>query len=122
MLKDFKVDIDFKRNLNKVIDSKAFFHEKDRSTSVFICNLKMDGVPINLSNCTVSADVMINEGDYKNAPCMDAKIIDASNGVVAFGLLEEFMVVGTKRFQVHINTDNQVLNSPMVEFRIFKGL
>lgn len=122
MLRNYDVNIDFGLNLEKVINSKAHFHEKDRLTSVFICHLKMNNRAINITDCTVSADIMVNEGDYKTAVCLETTIVDAENGIVAFGLAEELMSAGTKRFQVHINHKQQIMHSPMVEFTIFKGL
>lgn len=122
MLRKYNVDIDFGKNLNKVINSKAHFHEKDRYTSVLVCHLKMNDKLINITDCEVYADIMVNEGDYKTAICLETNIIDAEKGIVAFGLSEQLMSAGVKRFQVHINYKQQIIHSPMVEFNIFKGL
>ena len=122
MLRTYNVNIDFGKNLDKVINPKARFQEKDRFTSVFLCHLKMNDKTIDITDCTVSADVMVNEGDYKTAVCLETTIVDAKNGIVAFGLAEELMTAGTKRFQVHINHKQQIIHSPMVEYTIFKGL
>ena len=122
MLRKYNVNIDFGKNLDKVINSKAHFNEKDRFTSVFLCHLKMNDKAIDITDCTVSADVMVNEGDYKTAVCLETTIVDAKNGIVAFGLAEELMNAGTKRFQVHINHKQQIIHSPMVEYTIVKGL
>ena len=122
MLRKYNVNIDFGKNLDKVIKPKAYFNEKDRFTSVFLCHLKMNDKIIDITDCTVSADVMVNEGDYKTAVCLETTIVDAKNGIVAFGLAEELMTAGTKRFQIHINHKQQIIHSPMVEYTIFKGL
>lgn len=122
IMRKYEIDINFKKDLSKVIQSKACFHEKDRCSSAFICNLMMDNRPIDITDCQVYADVMVNEGDYKTAVCLETLVLDASMGKVAFGLSEELMVAGVKRFQVHINHGIQVIHSPMVEYTIFKGL
>ena len=122
MLRKYNVNIDFGKNLDKVIRPKAYFNEKDRFTSVFLCHLKMNDKIIDITDCTVSADVMVNEGDYNTAVWLETTIVDAKTGIVAFGLAEELMTAGTKRFQIHINHKQQIIHSPMVEYTIFKGL
>lgn len=117
----YEVELDFKKNLDKVMQTDIRFNEKDRNSSVIICNLLMDGRRINISDCTVCADITLDASNYKDAVEIETTIMDET-GVVGFRIPDELMFAGVKLMQVHINHGVQVLHSPIVQLEIYKGL
>ena len=122
LFRGYTVDLDFKKNLDKVMKTNIRFNEKDRNSSVISCNLILDNKRINLNDCTVCADITLDASDYENAKEIKTTIMDAEKGIVAFKLPQELMVAGVKHMQVHVNHKEQVLHSPIIEFEIYAGL
>ena len=50
------------KNMRKKINSKAVFNQRDIRTAMLLCELKMDGEPIELTGCTVSAEILKADG------------------------------------------------------------
>ena len=71
-------------NLNRTINSKAVFNQKDVKTAMLLCQLTMDGA-LDLTGCAVSAEILKPDG---TDVVQKAQIVDAERGIVAVGLTD----------------------------------
>ena len=98
-------------NVNKTINSKAVFNQKDVKTAMLMCQLKLDKA-LNLADCAVSAEIL-KPDDTKVV--QKAQIIDAENGIVAVGLTEQCLsAIGVAQCELVIQSENQILYSPKI--------
>lgn len=105
--------------LNKTINSKAVFNQKDIKTATILCQLSLDA-PIDLTGCSVSAEILKPD---ETTVIQKAQIIDATTGMVAIGLTEQCLsAIGTVQCELVVQTENQVLYSPKISYVVVDNL
>ena len=82
LLRNSTVVINMKQ-LNKAINTKAIFNQKDVRTGVMTFQLTMDSKPIDLTNCTIVAEILKPDNKTIIQKC---QLIEAQSGLIALGL------------------------------------
>lgn len=118
ILRRVNVSVDMKR-INKVINTRATFNQRDVKTAVLLCNLSMEE-SLNLSDCTVTAEILKPDGTEVVVLC---QILDAEKGVVAVGLTNQcLMVPGEARCELTVRSNTQTLYSPVLIYNVNDNL
>ena len=118
ILRRVNVSVDMKR-INRVVNTRATFNQRDVKTAVLLCNLSMDE-PLKLSECTVTADVLKPDGTEVVVLC---QILDEEKGVVAVGLTNQcLMVPGEVRCELTVRSNTQTLYSPVLIYNVNDNL
>lgn len=108
------------KNMRKKINSKAVFNQRDIRTAMLLCELKMDGESIELTGCTVSAEILKADG---KTVIQKGQIVDESNGVVAIGLTEQCLSsIGEASCEIVVQHDRQILYSPKISYIVVDNL
>lgn len=108
------------KNMRKKINSKAVFNQRDIRTAMLLCELKMDGEPIELTGCTVSAEILKPDG---KTVIQKGQIVDETNGVVAIGLTEQCLSsIGEASCEIVVQHDRQILYSPKISYIVVDNL
>ena len=108
------------KNMRKKINSKAVFNQRDIRTAMLLCELKMDGEPIELTGCTVSAEILKPDG---KTVIQKGQIVDEANGVVAIGLTEQCLSsIGEASCEIVVQHDRQILYSPKISYIVVDNL
>ena len=93
-------------NLNRKINSKAVFNQRDVKTAVLLCQLYMDGT-MDLTECSVSAEILKSDG---KTVIQKAQIINATSGIVAVGLTEQCLsAIGEVTCELVVQSETQIL-------------
>lgn len=118
IIRNVSVKVDMNR-MNRVINTRATFNQRDVKTAVILCNLDMGG-NINLSNCTVRAEILKPDGTKVITLC---QILDEENGLVAVGLNNQCLsVIGEVRCELIVQSESQVLYSPVLIYNVIDNL
>lgn len=118
IIRNVTVTVDMNR-MNRVVNTRAVFNQRDVKTAVILCNLNMGGA-INLSNCTVKADILKPDGTNVVTLC---QILDEENGLVAVGLNNQCLsAIGEVRCELSIQSESQVLYSPVLIYNVVDNL
>lgn len=118
IIRNVTVTVDMNR-MNRVVNTRAVFNQRDDKTAVILCNLNMGGA-INLSNCTVKADILKPDGTNVVTLC---QILDEENGLVAVGLNNQCLsAIGEVRCELSIQSESQVLYSPVLIYNVVDNL
>lgn len=118
IIRSVTVTIDMNR-MNRSINTKAVFNQRDVETAVILCYLNMGG-PLNLSNCTVMASIL--KPDTTNVATL-CQILDEEKGLIAIGLNEQCLsAIGEVRCELSIHSETQVLYSPVLIYNVIDNL
>lgn len=118
IIRNVSVKVDMNR-MNRIINTRATFNQRDVNTAVILCNLDMGG-SVNLSNCIVRAEILKPDGTKVITLC---QILDEENGLVAVGLNNQCLsVVGEVRCELIVQSESQVLYSPVLIYNVVDNL
>lgn len=118
IIRNVTVNVDMNR-MNRVVNTRAVFNQRDVKTAVILCNLNMGGA-INLSNCTVKADILKPDGTNVVTLC---QILDEEKGLVAIGLNNQCLsAIGEVRCELSIQSESQTLYSPVLVYNVVDNL
>lgn len=118
IIRSVTVTVDMNR-MNRSINTKAVFNQRDVETAVILCYLNMGG-PLNLSDCTVMASIL--KPDTTNVTTL-CQILDEEKGLIAIGLNEQCLsAIGEVRFELSIHSETQVLYSPVIIYNVIDNL
>lgn len=105
--------------LNRIINSKAVFNQKDVKTATLVCQLYMDDI-LDLTDCAVSAEILKPD---ETTVVQKAQILDARNGIVAVGLTEQCLsAIGQVECELVVQTESQMLYSPKISYLVVDNL
>lgn len=118
IIRNVTVTVDMNR-MNRVVNTRAVFNQRDVKTAVILCNLNMGG-SVNLSNCIVRAEILKPDGTNVVTLC---QILDEENGLVAVGLNDQCLsAIGEVRCELSIQSESQVLYSPVLIYNVVDNL
>ena len=108
------------KNMRKKINSKAVFNQRDIRTAMLLCQLTMDGESIDLTDCTISAEILKPDG---KTVIQKGQVVDAISGTVAIGLTEQCLSsIGESSCEIVVQYDNQILYSPKISYIVVDNL
>ena len=118
IIRNVIVTVDMNR-MNRVVNTRAVFNQRDVKTAVILCNIDMGGL-VNLSNCTVKADILKPDGTNVVTLC---QILDEEKGLVAIGLNNQCLsAIGEVRCELSIQSESQTLYSPVLIYNVVDNL
>lgn len=118
IIRNVTVTVDMNR-MNRVVNTRAVFNQRDVNTAVILCNINMGGL-VNLSNCTVKADILKPDGTNVVTLC---QILDEEKGLVAIGLNNQCLsAIGEVRCELSIQSETQILYSPVLIYNVVDNL
>ena len=118
IIRNVTVTVDMNR-MNRVVNTRAVFNQRDVKTAVILCNIDMGGL-VNLSNCTVKADILKPDGTNVVTLC---QILDEEKGLVAIGLNDQCLsAIGEVRCELSIQSESQTLYSPVLVYNVVDNL
>lgn len=118
IIRNVTVNVDMNR-MNRVVNTRAVFNQRDVKTAVILCNIDMGGL-VNLSNCTVKADILKPDGTNVVTLC---QILDEEKGLVAIGLNNQCLsAIGEVRCELSIQSETQILYSPVLIYSVVDNL
>lgn len=118
IIRNVIVTVDMNR-MNRVVNTRAVFNQRDVKTAVILCNIDMGGL-VNLSNCTVKADILKPDGTNVVTLC---QILDEEKGLVAIGLNNQCLsAIGEVRCELSIQSETQILYSPVLIYSVVDNL
>ena len=118
IIRNVTVTVDMNR-MNRVVNTRAVFNQRDVKTAVILCNIDMGGL-VNLSNCTVKADILKPDGTKVVTLC---QILDEEKGLVAIGLNNQCLsAIGEVRCELSIQSESQTLYSPVLVYNVVDNL
>ena len=118
IIRNVTVTVDMNR-MNRVVNTRAVFNQRDVKTAVILCNIDMGGL-VNLSNCTVKADILKPDGTNVVTLC---QILDEEKGLVAIGLNDQCLsAIGEVRCELSIQSETQILYSPVLIYNVVDNL
>lgn len=118
IIRNVSVKVDMNR-MNRVVNTRAVFNQRDVKTAVILCNIDMGGL-VNLSNCTVKADILKPDGTNVVTLC---QILDEEKGLVAIGLNNQCLsAIGEVRCELSIQSETQTLYSPVLVYNVVDNL
>ena len=118
IVRNVTVNVDMNR-MNRVVNTRAVFNQRDVKTAVILCNIDMGGL-VNLSNCTVKADILKPDGTNVVTLC---QILDEEKGLVAIGLNNQCLsAIGEVRCELSIQSETQTLYSPVLVYNVVDNL
>ena len=118
IIRNVTVTVDMNR-MNRVVNTRAVFNQRDVKTAVILCNIDMGGL-VNLSNCTVKADILKPDGTNVVTLC---QILDEEKGLVAIGLNNQCLsAIGEVRCELSIQSESQTLYSPVLVYNVVDNL
>ena len=118
IIRNVTVTVDMNR-MNRVVNTRAVFNQRDVKTAVILCNIDMGGL-VNLSNCTVKADILKPDGTNVVTLC---QILDEEKGLVAIGLNNQCLSsIGEVRCELSIQSETQTLYSPVLVYNVVDNL
>lgn len=113
----------YMNDLNRTINSKAIFNQKDIKTAVLIVQLlnnKTEKLPIDLTGSTVVAKVLKNDDTKSLIYC---SVLDPISGTVAVGFTEQtLLTTGTNSFELEIQSGYQIVYSPKISYTVVDNL
>lgn len=108
------------KNMRKKINSKAVFNQRDIRTAMLLCQLTMDGESIDLTDCTISAEILKPDG---KTVIQKGQVVDAISGTVAIGLTEQCLSsIGDVSCEIIVQYGNQILYSPKISYIVVDNL
>ena len=108
------------KNMRKKINSKAVFNQRDIRTAMLLCQLTMDGESIDLTDCTISAEILKPDG---KTVIQKGQVVDAISGTVAIGLTEQCLSsIGEVSCEIIVQYGNQILYSPKISYIVVDNL
>lgn len=108
------------KNMKKKINSKAVFNQRDLRTAMLYCQLTMDNEYIDLSGCTISAEILKPDG---KTVIQKGQIVDETTGTVAIGLTEQCLSsIGEVSCEIVVQYKNQILYSPKISYIVVDNL
>lgn len=119
--REYKFNIDLGQyNTNSPIDTKAVFIKGDKNTSILKAYITQNGLIVNLTGYTITANIKEGYNDVATTPCM---IKDAMSGLVEINLSDVYVdEYGENIFEVVLQKDDKVVVSQQYKYTVLDSL
>ncbi|MGL5715727.1 MAG: BppU family phage baseplate upper protein [Paraclostridium sp.] len=118
LLRGYIVQVNMK-TLNRKLNTKAMFNQRDNKTAMLLFQLSLDGV-MDLTSCKVMASVLKNDNTQV---AIEGQIVDALQGIVAVGLSPQALAcIGETLIELTVYYNEQELYSPTMSFIVTDNL
>lgn len=119
--REYKFNIDLGQyNDGSPIDTKAIFIKGDKNTSVLKAYITQNGLIVNLTGLTVTANIKEGENEIVTIPC---NIVDAMAGLIEINLSESYVdEYGENIFEVALQKEDKIVISQQYKYTVFDSL
>lgn len=119
--REYKFNIDLGQyNDGSPIDTKAIFIKGDKNTSVLKAYITQNGLIVNLTGLTVTANIKEGENEIVTIPC---NIVDAMAGLIEINLSESYVdEYGENIFEVVLQKEDKIVISQQYKYTVFNSL
>ena len=119
--REYKFNIDLGQyNDGSPIDTKAIFIKGDKNTSVLKAYITQDGLIVNLTGLTVTANIKEGENEIVTIPC---NIVDAIAGLIEINLSKSYVdEYGENIFEVALQKEDKIVMSQQYKYTVFNSL
>lgn len=119
--REYKFNIDLGQyNDGSPIDTKAIFIKRDKNTSVLKAYITQNGLIVNLTGLTVTANIKEGENEIVTIPC---NIVDAMAGLIEINLSESYVdEYGENIFEVALQKEDKIVISQQYKYTVFDSL
>ena len=119
--REYKFNIDLGQyNDGSPIDTKAIFIKGDKNTSVLKAYITQNGLIVNLTGLTVTANIKEGENEIVTIPC---NIVDAMAGLIEINLSESYVdEYGENIFEVALQKEDKIVISQQYKYTVFNSL
>lgn len=119
--REYKFNIDLGQyNDGSPIDTKAIFIKGDKNTSVLKAYITQNGLIVNLTGLTVTANIKEGENEIVTIPC---NIVDATAGLIEINLSESYVdEYGENIFEVALQKEDKIVISQQYKYTVFDSL
>lgn len=107
-------------NMNAPIDTKAIFIKGDKNTSILKASILKNGIAVNLTGYTVTANVKEGYNDVATTMCT---IVDATAGLIEINLPETYVdEQGENTFEITLQKGSRVVVSQQYKYTVLDSL
>ena len=119
--REYKFNIDLGQyNDGSPIDTKAIFIKGDKNTSVLKAYITQNGLIVNLTGLTVTANIKEGENEIVTIPC---NIVDAMAGLIEINLSKSYVdEYGENIFEVALQKEDKIVMSQQYKYTVFDSL
>ena len=119
--REYKFNIDLGQyNDGSPIDTKAIFIKGDKNTSVLKAYITQNGLIVNLTGLTVTANIKEGENEIVTIPC---NIVDAMAGLIEINLSKSYVdEYGENIFEVALQKEDKIVISQQYKYTVFNSL
>ena len=119
--REYKFNIDLGQyNDGSPIDTKAIFIKGDKNTSILKAYITQNGLIVNLTGLTVTANIKEGENEVVTIPC---NIVDAMAGLIEINLSESYVdEYGENIFEVALQKEDKIVISQQYKYTVFDSL
>src|SRR5699024_2327989 len=119
--REYEFNIDLGQYDSKTpIDTKAVFIKGDKNTSILKAYITQNGLIVNLTGYTITANIKEGYNDVATTPCM---IKDATSGLVEINLSDVYVdEYGENIFEVVLQKDDKVVVSQQYKYTVLDSL
>lgn len=119
--REYKFNIDLGQyNDGSPIDTKAIFIKGDKNTSVLKAYITQNGLIVNLTGLTVTANIKEGENEIVTIPC---NIVDAMAGLIEINLSESYVdEYGENIFEIALQKEDKIVISQQYKYTVFNSL
>ena len=119
--REYKFNIDLGQyNDGSPIDTKAIFIKGDKNTSVLKAYITQNGLIVNLTGLTVTANIKEGENEIVTIPC---NIVDAMAGLIEINLSDVYVdEYGENIFEVALQKEDKIVISQQYKYTVFNSL
>lgn len=119
--REYKFNIDLGQyNDGSPIDTKAIFIKGDKNTSVLKAYITQNGLIVNLTGLTVTANIKEGENEIVTIPC---NIVDAMAGLIEINLADVYVdEYGENVFEIALQKGDKVILSQQYKYTVLDSL
>lgn len=119
--REYKFNIDLGQyNDGSPIDTKAIFIKGDKNTSVLKAYITQNGLIVNLTGLTVTANIKEGENEIVTVPC---NIADATAGLIEINLADVYVdEYGENVFEIALQKGDKIILSQQYKYTVLDSL
>ena len=107
-------------DMNAPIDTKAIFIKGDKNTSILKTSILKNGVVVNLTGYTVTANIKEGFNDVATTMCA---IVDATAGLIEINIPETYVdQQGENTFEITLQKANKIIVSQQYKYTVLDSL
>lgn len=115
----FNIDLG-QYNDGSPVDTKAIFIKGDKNTSILKAYITQNGLIVNLTGFTITANIKEGSNDVVTVPC---NITDVTAGLIEINLAETYVdEYGENIFEISLQKGDKVVLSQQYKYTVFDSL